>query len=131
MRNRHGSYAIYRRILAAGVRSSGGTRIRSFSGECAPHQEPAGEVIGRTGVPMADEAAHLWTAQQLLSSHGGGLRAYTELLKYWRDESAHGMASKINDEHAYTSLAMLLRFAQFSNDNWQELIQHGPRKLQM
>src|SRR3954453_19862563 len=69
MRNRHGSYAIYRRILAAGVRSSRGTRIRSFSGECAPHQEPAGEEIGRTGVPMADEAAHLWTAQQLLSSH--------------------------------------------------------------
>src|SRR3954462_9441643 len=59
MRNRHGSDAIYRRILAAGVRSSRGTRIRSFSGECAPHQEPAGAEIGRTGVPMADEAAHL------------------------------------------------------------------------
>jgi hypothetical protein len=52
-----------------------------------------------------------------------GLRGFTEPLKYWRDESAHGLASKLNDEHAYTSLAMLLRFAQFSTDNWQELTQ--------
>ncbi|MGA2717141.1 MAG: hypothetical protein ABSG41_29005 [Bryobacteraceae bacterium] len=52
-----------------------------------------------------------------------GLRGFTEPLKYWRDESAHGLASKLNDEHAYTSLAMLLRLAQFSNDNWQELTQ--------
>lgn len=72
---------------------------------------------GRTKI----ETLILGKARQGLQN---GLRAYTELLKYWRDESSHGMASKINDEHAYTSLAMLLRFAQFSNDNWQELIQH-------
>src|SRR5436309_6132357 len=89
MRNRHGSYAIYRRILAAGVRSSGGTRIRSFSGECAPHQEPAGEEIGRTGVPMADEAAHLWTAQQLLSSN----EEICVLRTYWRQRDEHVKAA--------------------------------------
>jgi hypothetical protein len=50
-----------------------------------------------------------------------GLRAFTESLKYWRDESAHGLASRISDEQAYTSLAMMLRLAQFANDNWQEL----------
>jgi hypothetical protein len=55
----------------------------------------------------------LTTARQQLQN---GLRGFTEPLKYWRDESAHGPLSTINDEHAYTSLAMLLRFAQFSND---------------
>jgi hypothetical protein len=50
-----------------------------------------------------------------------GLRGFMEPLKYWRDESAHGLASTLNDEHAYTSLAMLLRLAQFSKDNWLEL----------
>lgn len=52
-----------------------------------------------------------------------GLRAFTEPLKYWRDESAHGLASRISDEQAYTSLATMLRLAQFANDNWQELTQ--------
>ena len=52
-----------------------------------------------------------------------GLRAFTESLKYWRDESAHGLASSISDEQAYTSLALMLRLAQFANDNWQELTQ--------
>ena len=45
----------------------------------------------------------------------------TELLKYWRDEAAHGKASKISDNEAYTSLAMLLRYAMFVNENWDDL----------
>ncbi len=49
-------------------------------------------------------------------------RGYTSLLKYWRDEAAHGRASEIKDNEAYTSLALLLRFATFVNDNWDELI---------
>jgi len=64
------------------------------------------------------EALILGKARQQLQT---GLRAFTEPLKYWRDESAHGLASTLKDEHAYTALAMLLRFAQFSNDNWNEL----------
>lgn len=48
-------------------------------------------------------------------------KGYTSLLKYWRDEAAHGHASEIKDNEAYTSLALLLRFASFVNDNWDEL----------
>src|SRR3954467_466836 len=96
MRNRHGSYAIYRRILAAGVRSSGGTRIRSFSGECAPHQEPAGEEIGRTGVPMADEAAHLLMKLHTYGLLNNSFRPTEEiclLRTYWRQLDEHVKAA--------------------------------------
>lgn len=48
-------------------------------------------------------------------------RGYTSLLKYWRDEAAHGKSSNINDNEAYTSLALLLRFAMFMAENWDEL----------
>lgn len=47
---------------------------------------------------------------------------FTTLLKYWRDESAHGTASHISDNEAYTSVAMLLRFAIFVRDHWEELV---------
>jgi hypothetical protein len=50
-------------------------------------------------------------------------RGYTTLLKYWRDATAHGMASEIDDAQAFTSLAYLLRFAQFASDRWDELTQ--------
>lgn len=43
------------------------------------------------------------------------------LLKYWRDEAAHGVASGIADNEAYTSLALLLRLAQFVNQYWGEI----------
>lgn len=43
------------------------------------------------------------------------------LLNYWRDESAHGTTSTIEENEAFTSLALLLRFAQFSSENWQDL----------
>jgi len=43
------------------------------------------------------------------------------LLKYWRDESAHGIESKIQEEEAFTSLLLLLRFAQFADSRWQDL----------
>lgn len=48
-------------------------------------------------------------------------KGYTTLLKYWRDQAAHGKASGIGDNEAYTSVALLLRFAIFVNDNWTEL----------
>ncbi|MHB9106892.1 MAG: hypothetical protein ACYDCO_07540 [Armatimonadota bacterium] len=46
---------------------------------------------------------------------------YLTLLKYWRDIAAHGQATIIADDEAYTSLAMLLRFAHYVNDWWDEL----------
>jgi hypothetical protein len=49
-------------------------------------------------------------------------RAYSTLLKYWRDEASHGRASNIEDNEAYTSLALLLRLSMFINDNWDELV---------
>lgn len=48
-------------------------------------------------------------------------RDCTRLLKYWRDESSHGKKSSIKDNEAFTSLALLLRFAKFVDDNWLEL----------
>lgn len=52
---------------------------------------------------------------------------FTLLLKYWRDEAAHGRASSIKDNEAYTSLALLLRFAGFVHEHWKVLtarVQH-------
>jgi hypothetical protein len=49
-------------------------------------------------------------------------RSATELLSYWRDETAHGLASTISEIEAHTALARLLRFAQFACNNWAELI---------
>jgi hypothetical protein len=48
-------------------------------------------------------------------------RAHSTLLKYWRDEAAHGRVSGISDNEAYTSLALLLRLATFIDGNWNEL----------
>lgn len=47
------------------------------------------------------------------------------LLQYWRNEAAHGRPSKISDNEAYSSLAMLLRLAKFADENWEELVK-GP-----
>ncbi len=44
------------------------------------------------------------------------------LLKYWRDEAAHGKPSGIADNEAYTSLALLLRLAKFVDENWKVLV---------
>ena len=54
--------------------------------------------------------------EQLRSEYHG----YTSLLKYWRDAAAHGRATGVSDNEAYTSLALLLRFAMFASDNWEE-----------
>lgn len=44
-------------------------------------------------------------------------RGYTSLLSYWRDYSAHGQKADIDDNEAFTSLALLLRFTQFASEN--------------
>jgi hypothetical protein len=46
---------------------------------------------------------------------------YLSLLKYWRDAASHGRRLGIADNEAYTALAMLLRFALFANDRWDDL----------
>jgi len=49
---------------------------------------------------------------------------FLTLLKYWRDQAGHGAASNIGDNEAYTSLALLLRFAMYVNEWWGELGSH-------
>lgn len=47
---------------------------------------------------------------------------YFSLLKYWRDEAAHGRKSDISESEAYTALALLMRCAQFARDNYELLV---------
>jgi hypothetical protein len=55
----------------------------------------------------------------------GGIKNQFEicfgLLKYWRDEAAHGRKSGISENEAFTSLALLMRCAQFAKDNYELL----------
>lgn len=50
------------------------------------------------------------------------LKGFNSLLKYWRDDAAHGHISKINENEAYTAIRMLLRFAMFIDNRWEELM---------
>lgn len=47
--------------------------------------------------------------------------SYLELLNYWRDESAHGVARSVGEEESFTSLLLLLRFAQLGSNEWNTL----------
>lgn len=49
------------------------------------------------------------------------LQSCTNLLKYWRDSSAHGLALNIGDNEAFTSIALLLRLAVSVDQNWVQL----------
>lgn len=46
---------------------------------------------------------------------------YTDLINYWRDESAHGAESEIDSHEAYIALLSLLRYAEFMQDHWSEI----------
>ena len=51
--------------------------------------------------------------------------AYTALLKYWRDNAAHGKAMSFTEFEAHDALSRLLRFAQFVKERWQTLTQRA------
>jgi TPR repeat protein len=53
----------------------------------------------------------------------GPFEIATGLLSYWRDETAHGAASNVSEIEAHEAIARLLRFAQFTCDNWGDLIE--------
>ena len=55
------------------------------------------------------------------SKHRDEARPYLTLLNYWRTDGAHGKPSNITENEAYTSLVLLLRFAIFVTDNFEEL----------
>lgn len=61
-------------------------------------------IVGQLQKPLADQFRNLM-----------------ELLKYWRDEAAHGGVSYISEFEAYEAIARLLRLAHFANDHWDEL----------
>jgi len=44
-----------------------------------------------------------------------------QVLHYWRDDAAHGMATTISEVEAYASLMQLLRLAEFCSDCWADL----------
>ena len=48
-------------------------------------------------------------------------RSATGLLSFWRDDAAHGRASEISEIEAHEALARLIRFAQFADENWDDL----------
>lgn len=49
------------------------------------------------------------------------LRSLMDLLKYWRDEAAHGSMSEISEYEAYEAMARLLRLAHLAVDHWDDL----------
>jgi hypothetical protein len=50
------------------------------------------------------------------------IASLTGLIGYWRDDAAHGQATRLSDVEAFTALAMLLRLAALVNDHWAELV---------
>jgi hypothetical protein len=49
------------------------------------------------------------------------LDTFVELLRFWRDEAAHATDQLIDEEEAFHSLLLLLRFARFADHKWTEL----------
>jgi hypothetical protein len=43
------------------------------------------------------------------------------LLKYWRDDAAHGGFSGLSEAHSFTSLLLLLRLVALADDHWDIL----------
>src|SRR5580658_152857 len=60
--------AVHRRVLDAGIRSTGAARAGSVSGKRAAHEEPAGTQKRCPGVPVVVEAACLRAAEQQFSA---------------------------------------------------------------
>jgi hypothetical protein len=56
------------------------------------------------------------------------VQGFLILLKYWRDQAGHGAKANITDNEAYTSLALLLRFATYVDEWWGELTGQDPQQ---
>ncbi len=53
---------------------------------------------------------------------------FSNLISYWRNESAHGGSSDIDNCEAYISLITLLRFAHFMQKHWKTLTSNEREK---
>jgi hypothetical protein len=88
---------------------------------------------------VGDEAAVMkkyltWGGRgQIQKSVLGGLsepiqreaNAGLSLLKYWRDDAAHGGPSAVNEATAFTSILLLVRLAGLFDDQWQAITGKG------
>jgi len=73
-----------------------------------------GSAQGRSRVEkMVTAPPNAWTARDLAG--------FTVLLKYWRDESAHGLDVQLGDDEAFIALALLLRFALWADRSIDKL----------
>lgn len=128
-------------LFGFGFQQRGQEAIRCYGAHaylscCAMCGAAAESILLATAIKKTgDEAAVLRTyraahgrvqiEKELLHNTVGHIRnsfpAYTNLINYWRDESAHGTASEITDNEAYTSLALLSRFALLIKENWPVL----------
>jgi hypothetical protein len=50
----------------------------------------------------------------------GEFRSSMNILSYWRDDAAHGMASPISAAEAEVAMQQLLRLSQFADRRWDE-----------
>lgn len=48
-------------------------------------------------------------------------RSFTDLLKYWRDETSHGVVTDASEIEAFDALGRLIRFCHFVDEHWEEL----------
>jgi predicted ATPase len=92
-------------LLAVAITKTGDEKaILSSYRAAIGRQRVVNSIVGQARQPVADS-----------------FRIATGLLSYWRDDAAHGLASTISEIEAHEALARLLRFAQFTTDNWDEL----------
>lgn len=84
--------------------------------------------IGDEAKVLADYRTQSGTSK-VLKALGGQLKegrrqeleTFFSLLKYWRDGAAHATAADFDEEAAFTSLILLLRFAHYGEARWNEL----------
>lgn len=70
---------------------------------------------------MGRQAVENIVVDQLKKHLADKFRNLMDLLKYWRDEAAHGTTSEITEFEAYEAMSKLLRLAHFAQDHWDEL----------
>jgi hypothetical protein len=50
-----------------------------------------------------------------------GIEHLGDLLKYWRDNSAHGQAFEVDDNEAFMAIVILMRYSAFVSEHWDAL----------
>lgn len=92
-------------LLAAAAAKRGEEQTLKTYATAAGRSRIQADLLGHVADPLRNEFTSL-----------------SVLLRYWRDESSHGRAVRIGENEAYTSLALLLRLAQFVGEHWKELV---------